>query len=194
MQREFRSSAAALLLVVLLAACSGPPAGDRSFHAWFQALRERVDEGDGSWQAVDAGYLAALPIVRIELKRSQAYDFTSLEIVFLGGERASKRGGMADWPSGTRETLAAEVPFHEYARLCWLIESLDLPRASASWSVQVSHREQRSVSWTTRDGRTVELSDDGDAGPPAVVALATAIENAARRLEWAPAGAAEGDG
>jgi hypothetical protein len=93
---------------------------------------------------------------------------------------------MTDWPASTDAVLTAQVPFHEIARLCWLIESLDLPRESTSWSVPVSHGEQLTISWTTRDGRTIELSDYGFAGPPAVGALAAAIENAARRLDWSP--------
>lgn len=77
--------------------------------------------------------------------------------------------------------------FGPSARLCWLIESLDLPRTSTSWSVRVFHGEQRTVAWTTRSGRTVTLSDYGYAGPPAVGALAAAIENTARGLDWAAA-------
>jgi hypothetical protein len=180
-----------VLVLVLAVACADPPPRDVGFRAWFDALRARVDRGDESSQSVHAGYLRALPIVRIELERSQVYDFTSLTIVFDGGERATRQGGMADWPNPEDTPFSAEVPFHEIAHLCWLIESLDLPQTSTSWRLNVSHAEQRTIRWTTRDGRSVELSDYGLLSPPAFDALAAAVENTARRLTWTSTGERE---
>jgi hypothetical protein len=179
-----RSLAAFAVILPMAGACSEAGVERDSFHVWFQELRQRTDRGDESAQAVSAGELAALPIVRIQLDRSQVTDFSSLEVVFEGGENATRRGSMADWHAGSPDLSTAKVAFHEYARLCWLIESLDLPKASKSWSVRVSHREQRNISWTSRDGQTIELSDYGGACPPAVAVLAVAIENTARRLSW----------
>lgn len=183
---------AAVCLVLWVAACSNGEAATMekagvdgaSFHSWFRDLQDGADRGDESWQAVHAGSLQALPIARIELHRSQIFWFTTLELAFFDGEHATRHGGVTDWPTGAAGDSTAEVPYHEFARLCWLIESLDLPAESQSWSSRVSHAELRKIVWTTRDGRTIELSDYGEAGPPAVSALAMAIENTARRLEW----------
>ena len=56
--------------------------------------------------------------------------------------------------------------------------------SSASWSSGTTHQEQVVVTWTTRAGQTFELNDYGSAGPPAVAALAAALETAGRRIEW----------
>jgi hypothetical protein len=123
---------AALPLLEFAVACSDPVREESSFRAWFDDLRARTDRGDESWEAVQAGSLRALPFVRISLQRSQIYYFDELEIVFEGGERATRSGGMTDWPASTDAPLTAQVPFHEIARLCWLIEALYLPRESTS--------------------------------------------------------------
>ena len=157
-----------------------------SFDTWFDNTLARAERGDGSWEAVSAGSVEALPIMRIEMKRLMVgYSFWSLELVFEPG-RARRLGGMDEWPAESEDSLVAEVPFHEYARLCWLIESLDLPRDSAAWSSGWTHQEKVDIAWTTRDGRTVALSDYGSGGPPALAALAAAIQDTARGLEWAP--------
>ena len=190
----------AVLLVVCACACGGSEAEPdsasgsalgsapkpTSFHTWFHDTLARAERGDGSWEAVSAGSVESLPIVRIEMKRlTVGYDFWSLELE-LEPVRARRLGGTSEWPAESEGPLVAEVPFHEYARLCWLIESLDLPRQSAEWSVPVTHQEKVDIACTTRDGRTVALSDYGSAGPPALAALAAAIQDTARGLSWGP--------
>ena len=160
-----------------------------SFLAWLREQPQTSYRSESESAGVMARAWGALPVARLELERSNSNSFEQVRVVLERGGAATFEGGFLGWPVVEGHSGAGELAYGDFARLCWLFETLPLPASSGSWSCAITHRDDVELTIAAADGRTLVYQDYGESAPAAVELLVDAVEDTARALAWTPTNA-----
>ena len=132
---------------------------------------------------------ADLPFDRIQ--------YSSWQVSLFGADTPGQyyvtleRGGLcvADGvlPDGRSGSFEATLGLREYARLCQLVEELDLRSLSGDYEASATHQIWESLKIQDRAGHPViEISEYGGIGPSRLWAFKQAIHSVVVRVDWIP--------